>query len=57
MLIEVTDIPPDEAYRLFCTNRRLYAELRSLHGRKIQAVRSGRPRPNGTGKGVGPVGR
>ena len=57
MLIEVTDIPPDEAYRLFCTNRRLYAELRSLHGRKIKAVRSGRPRPNGTGKGVGPVGR
>jgi hypothetical protein len=53
MLVKVNDIPPDEAYRLFCTDRRLYTELRSLHGRKIKAVRSGRRRPSGSGEGVG----
>jgi len=41
MLMKVPDIPPDEAYRLFCTDRRLYTELRSLHGR----VRSTDSRP------------
>jgi hypothetical protein len=41
MLVKVTDIPRDEAYRLFCTDRRLYTELRSLHGR----VRSTDSRP------------
>jgi hypothetical protein len=33
MLIKVADIPPDEAYRLFCTDRRLHIELRSLYSR------------------------
>jgi hypothetical protein len=33
MLIKVTDIPPDEAYRLFCTDHRLHIELRSLYWR------------------------
>jgi hypothetical protein len=40
VLIKVTDIPPDEAYRLFCTDRRLYTELRSLHGR-VKSTDSG----------------
>jgi hypothetical protein len=33
MLIKVADIPPDEAYRLFCTDRRFHIELRSLYRR------------------------
>jgi hypothetical protein len=40
MLIKVTDIPLDETYRLFCTDRRLYTELRSLHGR-VRSTESG----------------
>lgn len=33
MLIKVADIPPDEAYRLFCTDRRLHIEIRILYRR------------------------
>jgi hypothetical protein len=48
MLIKVTDIPPEEAHLLFCTDRRLHAELRSLRNRKAKTVHSrqaGRLRP------------